>query len=176
MGRIPITLARELAAAHGITEAVETGTYLGASTRLLADSFDRVTTIELSRVLAWRARAVFATRRNVRVLRGDSGALLRPATAPTLYWLDAHWSAGVTAGKEHECPLLDEIRLTSPGTPSDCYLIDDARLYLEPPPRPHRTDQWPTFDDIVALARERRPKHTVAVDRDVIVIAPGGVS
>jgi hypothetical protein len=172
MGTIPIDLARELASAHGITDAVETGTFLGTSTRLLAKHFDRVTTIELSRLMAWRARIVFATRRNVRVLRGDSSKLLWPASSPTLYWLDAHWSSGITAGKETECPLLDEIRMTSPGHPSDCYLIDDARLFLEAPPPPHKAEQWPTFDEICAVARTERPDHTVAVARDVIVIAP----
>jgi hypothetical protein len=95
-----------------------------------------------------------------------------PASSPTLYWLDAHWSSGTAAGKENECPLLDEIRLTSPGHPSDCYLIDDARLFLEPPPPPHRAEQWPTFDDICAVARSERPDHSVAVAGDVIVIAP----
>jgi hypothetical protein len=172
MGKIPIDLARKLAAVHDITDAVETGTYLGTSTRLLAEHFDRVTTIELSRRLAWRARILFATRRNVRVLQGDSGTLLRPATSPTLYWLDAHWSSGVTAGKENECPLLDEIRVTSPGHPNDCYLIDDARLFLEPPPPPHKVEHWPTFDDISAVTREERPDHSVVLALDVIVIAP----
>ena len=172
MGKIPIDLARELASVHGITHAVETGTYRGVSTRLLADHFDQVTTIELSRPMAWLARILLATRRNVRVLQGDSGELLRPASSPTLYWLDAHWSSGITAGEENECPLLDEIRLTSPGDPNDCYLIDDARLFLEPPPPPHKVAHWPTFEDISAVVREERPNHALIVDLDVIVIAP----
>lgn len=39
---------------------------------------------------------------------GDSGSLLKPAKQPTFYWLDAHWSAGVTAE-----PARSALSLTS---------------------------------------------------------------
>ena len=71
---------------------------------------------------------------------------------------------------DHECPLLDEIRATSPGHARDCYLIDDARLFMNPPPPPHDPAQWPTFDEILALFAQLRPRHSTEIVSDVIVV------
>jgi hypothetical protein len=172
MGQFPADLAAKLAAELGIERAVETGTFLGQSTRTLARIFQHVETIELSPRLALRAKLLFLPSRNIRVLRGDSAVLLTPAVEPTLYWLDAHWSGDNTAGEERECPLLDELRATSPGTAKDCYLIDDAALFTERPPPPHRADQWPTLDSIKELVRELRPEHIVQVVGDLVVVLP----
>lgn len=172
MGRIPGTLAKQLGRRLSIRRAVETGTYLGESTAVLADIFDRVETIELSAKLARKARRKFLLRRNVSVMEGDSASLLAPAREPTLYWLDAHWSGGLTAGEEHECPVLDELRLTSPGTNADCYLIDDAHMFNGAPSAPHNPAQWPTVSDIEALVTTLRPGYSVTVVENVIVIAP----
>jgi hypothetical protein len=172
VGKVPQTLARDLAAEYDIRRAVETGTWQGDSTARLAEIFSNVETIELDRRWYWRARRKFLFRRGIRVRRGSSPNLLRPATQPTLYWLDAHWSGQGTAGEGHECPLLDEIRATSPGTPKDCYLIDDARMFITSPGPPHDPAQWPTLEDIRALLSELRPHHEMLVDDDVIVVRP----
>lgn len=169
-------LARE-AAASGIRRAVETGTYLGDSAIKLASMFERVETIELSRYYALRAWLRLLRYRNVRLRFGDSSRLLRPSTEPTLYWLDGHWSAGKTAGAEQQCPLLGELRATSPGSHGDWYLIDDARLFTGRLDRGLDAAQWPTVDDIRQLVMESRPGYDVSVreDLDLIVVRPGPV-
>jgi hypothetical protein len=172
VGEVPEATAAKLAAKHGIRRAVETGTYYGNSTRRLARIFPTVETIELSPRYALRARIRFFTSRNVRVIRGDSANVLHPATEPTLYWLDAHWSGANTAGRERECPVLDEFRLTSPGHPLDCYLVDDARLFIEPPLPPHKPEQWPTLGEVKALVAELRPTHSLWIENDIIVVTP----
>ena len=35
-------------------------------------------------------------------------------------------------------------------------LIDDARLFMFPPPHPRLTDQWPTISQVLKLLDERR--------------------
>jgi hypothetical protein len=169
---IPVELITRLATEYDIRRAVETGTYLGHGTRVLARHFSRVETIELSPRLARRARLRFALNRGVITHQGDSASCLAPSTEPTLYWLDGHWSGGVTTGIGRECPLLDELRATSPGNPYDVYLIDDAHLFLDRPPPPHDPAQWPTFPEIGSLLAKLRPRHTVAVADDVIVVSP----
>ena len=169
---VPEDLAAALGAEHAIDRAVETGTWRGDGARTLARHFDRVETIELSRRLALRAKLRFALNPRITVRHGDSGRLLAPANEATLYWLDGHWSGRGTAGAAAECPLLEELRATSPGHPSDCYLIDDARFFLKPPPPPHDAGQWPTFDEIREVVRDLRPNHAVNVIGDVIVVAP----
>lgn len=175
MGKVPESLARQLSTDLAIKRAVETGTYLGESTAVLAAIFERVETIELSPKLARRARRKFLLRRNVRVRCGDSGSLLHPGDEPTLYWLDAHWSGGNTAGEERECPILDELRATVPGTSADCYLIDDAHMFVNPPPPPHDASHWPTLAEIESVVAETRPGHSVSVVDDVVVVAPSHV-
>jgi hypothetical protein len=168
----PEELVVRLAGHYGIRRAVETGTYLGEGTRALARHFQSVETIELSRRLALRAKLVFALNRRVTVRYGSSADLLTPATEPTLYWLDGHWSGGTTAGQSYECPVIAELAATSPGTARDCYLIDDARLFLNPPPPPHNPEQWPSFSEIKATVKDLRPLHRISIEDDVIVIEP----
>jgi hypothetical protein len=175
VGQIPLDLAERLANELSIRRAVETGTFLGDSTRKLIRAFATVETIELSARLARRAQLRFLLRPSVTVRHGKSAALLRPAREPTLYWLDAHWSGGITAGEEYECPLLDELRATSPGTDRDCYLVDDAALFTQPPPRPHKPEQWPSLQEIKQLVRVLRPGYSTAVVDDVIAIVPSAV-
>lgn len=175
MGKVPQDIVREIAAS-GIRRAVETGTYLGDGAIVLAQSFDRVDTFELSRRLWLRARLRLLSYPSVHLHCGDSSELLRPSGEPTLYWLDGHWSADITAGEERQCPLLDEITATSPGTQGDIYLIDDARLFLKPPPPPMNPRHWPTIAQIVNCVNSVRPGYEVIVNepRDLIVIKPVG--
>jgi hypothetical protein len=120
-----------------------------------------------------RAQLRFALNPRITVRHGDSAKLLRPAFEPTLYWLDGHWSGGATAGVDRECPVLDEIRATCPGNPRDCYVIDDARLFVAPPPPPHDPSHWPTFEEIRETFAELRPSHFVEIIDDAIVAQPG---
>jgi hypothetical protein len=145
---------------------------MGDGTRVLARHFDRVETIELSLKLALHAKRMFALQPRVRVRYGNSAKLLRESREPTLYWLDGHWSGGTTAGAGDECPVLDEIRATSSGNPGDCYLVDDARLFINPPPPPHDPRQWPALGEIRELLARLRPGHSVEVVGDVIVVEP----
>lgn len=173
MGSLNTELAREAAAA-GVVRAVESGTLLGDGAIALGQIFAQVETIELSWSLALRAWVRLLRHRNIKVRLGDSRTILRSSSVPTLYWFDAHWSGARTAGAERQCPLLDELRTTSPGTFGDWYLIDDARLFtgqLDPILDP---GQWPTLEEIRSLMSELRPNYEVRVreDLDLIVARP----
>jgi hypothetical protein len=177
MGKLNENIARE-AAATGIKRAVETGTLLGESAIRLGSIFERVETIELSRYYWMRSWINLLPHRNIKVRHGDSAKMLRPSSEPTLYWLDGHWSAGKTAGEDQQCPLLDELRATSPGTYGDWYLIDDARLFTGPPARVLDPAQWPTIDEIRALVEQLRSGYEIEVldDLDLIVVRPNGAA
>lgn len=173
MGKLNEQLARE-AAASGVRRAVETGTLFGDGAIKLGSIFERVETIELSRYFALRAWLRLLRYSNIKVRRGDSSRLLRPSSEPTLYWLDGHWSMGQTAGEDNQCPLLDELRATSPGTVGDWYLIDDARMFTGRLDKGLDPDQWPTIDQIREVVMETRPTHEVLVRKelDLIVVRP----
>jgi hypothetical protein len=159
---------------------VETGTFQGATAMWAANVFPNVITIEASAELHAQAAANFGHLKNIRFLHGHSPAVLRQIVPmlpqPTIYWLDAHWSGGATAGRENECPLLDEIRAIDghgPGHGHDAYiLIDDARLFLAPPPLPHKAEQWPELAVVLAVLREKHPSRHIVVAEDVIIGVP----
>jgi hypothetical protein len=89
---------------------VESGSYLGDTAALAAQYFDRVDTIELSQDLHRAAKERFATVSNVRVHQGDSGRVLRDIlpeiTRPKIFWLDGHYSEGITSRGEDNTPIL----------------------------------------------------------------------
>jgi hypothetical protein len=155
---------------------VETGTYQGATALWAGNVFSSVVTIEASEQLHALAVAQFGRLKNIRFLRGSSPDVLRQIVptlpSPAIYWLDAHWSGGVTAGEEYECPLLEEIRAIDSHGDDAFILIDDARLFLAPPPLPHKAEQWPDLAGVLGALREKHPSRYVVVFEDVIIAVP----
>jgi hypothetical protein len=179
MGVLPHQLACDLRDRLGLVRAIETGTYKGDSARILASIFAEVVTIELDPALHKRAADRLAGIPAITAVQGSSRDRLAPLidrVRPTFYWLDGHWSGGTTAGENDECPVLDELGAVAEGHPDDCVLIDDARLFLEPPPPPHKPDQWPSLDEIVAAIHTTRPEHRVEVRHDIVVAVPPSAS
>ena len=171
----PTGLILALQERMGLGDFVETGTFRGDTAAWAAGHFSRVATIELSPVYHAAALVRFQSQPNVRALQGNSGAMLRQVvgdlTAPALFWLDAHWSGLDTAGREAECPLLDEVSVVNSSTATHAILVDDARLFCAPPPRPHRAEQWPGLAATVSALSDGGRRQVVLLD-DVFVAVP----
>ena len=147
---------------------METGTFQGGGARALAAMFPAVVTVELSDRYFELARAELAAVPNVVTEHGASPDVLRRLeAAPTLYWLDAHWSGLDTAGEDHPCPVLEEIAAIPPH-PADCLLIDDARLFAAS----REPEQWPTLVRVIDALRKARPAAHVTVLHDLILSVP----
>ncbi len=148
---------------------VETGTYQGDMVAAMRDAFQRIVTIELSVDLHRKAQGRFAADRGVSLLQGDSGEvigrLLADLDAGTLFWLDGHWSDGVTAKGSSNTPVMAELRHVLGFQRPFVILIDDARCFTG-------RDDYPTVAEIEALVRERRPDLRVTVDDDIIRVEP----
>lgn len=154
---------------------METGTYKGVGTRILAELFGTVATIELAPQIYERARTALADLPHVEVIAGDSRERLRSLAGegrPAFYFLDGHWSGEFTAGEGNECPVLDELAAISPGHPDDCFVIDDARLFTAPPPPPHDPSQWPTLIELFDALRAARPGLHVTLLNDQVIAVP----
>jgi hypothetical protein len=177
---VPHRLAVLLSKPHGIKTFIETGTFTGESAAWAAGCFRRVVTIEACPTHHRKACARFAGRPNVEVRYGDSARVLAELvptlSAPALFWLDAHWSGEGTAGRDRECPLLEEIAIINASPHAHVLLIDDARLFLAPPPPPHRPEAWPDLKRVVAALTEGDRPCTVAVVEDIILRAPPGMT
>lgn len=181
MGNVNFGAPREIIdkmrTVFGITTFVETGTFRGETAAWASERFDRVYTIEGSPDFRHEAQERHRDKTNIEFLLGDSGAVLkelvpRLSDGPALFWLDAHWMPG-SFGEKHECPLLEEIKVIHQSIGEHFILIDDARLFLAPPPLPHRARDWPDIGAVLAALNppEREPNYCV-IHNDVIISVP----
>jgi hypothetical protein len=148
-------LIRDYARRFGLHTLVETGTFVGDTVYAMRRDFSRIVSIELDRRLAENARRRFARERHIAILHGDSKALLpqvlKTLDHPALFWLDAHWSGGVTARGEVETPLLDEVAtIASHPVEDHVILIDDARFL-------GRRRDYPSLEQLQQRTADRRP-------------------
>lgn len=171
---VPKTLVEEFLNHFTVKYFVETGTYLGETAAWASQRFEKVFTIEKSFDLWNSNRKKFEHMGNIDFLFGDSREQLHEITAQlestTMFWLDAHWSGGNTYGKNDECALLDELRAINEMQQDKFILVDDARLFMFPPPHPYSPVYWPNISDVLELL-DRSIYYTVIVD-DVIVAIP----
>jgi hypothetical protein len=149
---------------------VETGTQYGDTPWHFRDRFETIYTIELSPILAAMARARFRKLPHVNVVEGDSGQklaeLLPKLRCATIFWLDGHYSAGLTARGSKDCPIYAELQsIASLCNVPYVVLIDDARCFG------HDKD-YPSLQELEVSARELLPGYRMGVNNDIIYLVP----
>lgn len=159
----------------------ETGTYQAVTTRIAAPHFEHVYTVEFSPELHASAQAAVNAFPNITALHGSSPDVLRQyrgelSDKSVLFWLDAHWCGSITAGKQAECPLLEELDAIGTLNHTSVILIDDARYFLGPPPHPHNAGDWPTIGQVIDKLRSLSTRHDVWIINDVLIFAPGDIA
>jgi hypothetical protein len=170
---LTLLLQRELQ----LSTFIETGTFRGATARWAAEHFETVVTIEAAAQLHAEAALRHREAANIRFVLADSRdglrSLLPELTSAALFWLDSHWCGELSHGAGATCPLIDELTLLAPCADRHVVMIDDARLFLSPPPLPHDLAAWPELAQVFeALQRFKGPpRYTVIID-DVIVSVP----
>jgi hypothetical protein len=115
---------------------VETGTYLGEMVYALKYKFDILYTIELSLDLFKTAKKHFIEYKNIYFFHGDSGVvleqLMNKISEPAIFWLDGHYSGGITEKGDSETPILKELQYIFSSQYPHVILIDDARCFGNP--------------------------------------------
>jgi hypothetical protein len=170
-GPPPHELKELIVLAHSdakFTVFIESGTYYGDMVQAVKGHFDRVISIELGPLLASVARLRFLTSRRISILQGDSGSLLPEVlanvSARCVFWLDGHYSGGVTSKGEDVTPLMRELNaIMKNGAGQHIVLIDDARLFGKDP-------SYPSLIDIERIARAHG--YDFSVEWDVIQLTP----
>ena len=117
---------------------IETGSYLGDGIQLAINSgFSEIYSIELGDHLYQHCQRRFQGNPNVNLILGDSSIKLKelldkhPKTAFT-YWLDGHYSSGITVKGEKYTPLAEELEaILSRDIEGELIYIDDMRDYRE---------------------------------------------
>lgn len=169
---IPEREADYLKNALNLDVFVEGGTYLGGTAKNMSQKFRKVYTIEKSAVMHGKAKKELAGYSNITLIKGDTRNHLKKILeheTNILFWLDAHWSGGDTYGENDECPLIEELETIFSFEGNNAILIDDARLFLAPPPSPHDFQKWPSLVEIIRVIPS---SFDVLVHDDVIYIFP----
>jgi len=146
---------------------VETGTYLGDMVEAQRTHFKKIYSIELSQKLFSRAKRRFKDHSHITILQGDSGVVLNKLigefTQPALFWLDGHYSGGITAKAEKECPVPEELETILKSSLPHIILIDDARLF-------NGTQDYPTIEEIKNIIEKSGISYSLEVKDDIIRI------
>src|SRR5437879_6600737 len=173
---LPRELILSLKDHFGLRLFVECGTYRGDTAVWAASHFERVITIEASKEIYETTSAKHGKIGNIKFLYGDSRTvlptILPSLVEPTIIWLDSHWSGGSTYGEKDECPLLEELALISSSRQTHFLFIDDARMFMSPPPYPHQIDAWPTIDLVIEAIKRSGKAYYIVCLGDVIVAVP----
>ncbi|MCL1889192.1 MAG: hypothetical protein FWF99_01635 [Desulfovibrionaceae bacterium] len=166
----PKEVALKLRDAININTFIETGTFFGATSKWAASEFQEVHTIELSEHIYNITKDDLSSWINIRRHLGNSKnilpEILKKIESNVLFWLDGHYSKGITAGADEPCPLLFELQSILPRQYNDIILIDDAHFYTG-------KDGFPTIFDITSLTNKISPmKRNITVCDDHIYIIP----
>ena len=160
----------DFASRYNLDVLVETGTYLGETVEAMKHSFKKIYSIELSKDLHEKARKRFSEDENVILLQGDSGIELEKVipllNGPALFWLDGHYSGGITAQGRKDTPVVEELQhILNDKRHDHVIIIDDARCFGVDP-------GYPSIDEISAFIRTLSPDAEIKVESDSLRIVP----
>lgn len=133
--RVKQHVIREYSNSNNIKTFVETGTYLGDMVEAVKNSFEQIYSIELDHFLFQLATKRFKGFAKIHLFQGDGGVVLKELLPsinnPCLFWLDGHYSSGLTARGETETSIEQELShiFNHPLCHKHVILIDDARLF-----------------------------------------------
>lgn len=150
---------------------IETGTYHGDMVEAMKGQFQRIFTIELADQLFEQAVKKFNKDKHIEVIHGDSGVelkrLMQRIHEPALFWLDGHYSGGVTALGKEVTPIFDELNhIFGSSEKGHVIVIDDARLFKQ------ENSGYPTLKMLEEFVKQCRPDLGFVVEDDSIRLTP----
>jgi hypothetical protein len=126
-------VVREYARHSGAAVFIETGTYYGAMLEACLELFEALISFEIEGHFHERAQRRFGKNPKVTLVHGDSGellpAILQQIDRPCLFWLDAHYSCGLTGRSALETPVRRELEAILGHRQRHTILIDDANAF-----------------------------------------------
>jgi hypothetical protein len=157
---------------------IETGTFFGDTVEYFKHSFKKVYSIELAEELAKKAKRRFENDRQVEIIQGDSGSILKgilkDIREPVLFWLDGHYSSEFFVGDEFiktartdkDTPVVEELDTILSSPINHVILIDDARGF-------DGLGDYPSISSIKRKVRKAKgPTYSCKVENDIIQIYP----
>lgn len=165
------SIIQEFQRKTGYAILIETGTYVGTMVEAQKSKFDKIISIELGHDLAEDARIKFEKDHHITIVQGDSGKvlpkILEEIDNPAIFWLDGHYSAGITAKGDKDCPIFEELEAIFKNKKlQHTVLIDDARLFTG-------EGDYPTILTLTEFIKSKNSHFTVQVEDDIIRVEVG---
>ncbi len=153
---------------------IETGTYLGTTVSANKNIFSRIYSIELDRKLYERAKSKFKKFKTIQIIHGDSSVMLpkiiKKINRPCLFWLDAHYSKGITIKGIKETPVWEELTsILSHKIKRHVILIDDADAFMG-------KKDYPTIAKIEKIILKENNCYNMEINHNIIIITPRRLS
>ena len=173
-GTPPLSVKRKILMAYlqnyRLTQFIETGTHLGDTLAYIGNNKSiHCTSIELADVYYKQAKHRFRAYTNIDLLHGDSGALMTSVInkldSPALFWLDGHYSGGLTAQGTIDTPICAELEAILMSRHKEhVILIDDVRCF-------DGTNNYPHLDDLLKAVRDKSD-YCAEISADIIRLTP----
>ncbi len=170
----PNFIKKECLMRNGFPEStwIETGTYLGETTEFISMNSRQVYSIEPEPLLFENAKKKLENIKNIEIINGTSEEvmplLLSKISGNVNFWLDGHYSAGVTFKGEKDTPILDELNCIGENLArfgKVCIMIDDVRCFN---PMIDEYSSYPALDVLVDWAKIH--KLNWHIEHDIFVI------
>ena len=147
---------------------VETGTYLGDTTKFLAKNFpdSRIISLEPQNSIFKFAKFRLRRKKNVEIINGSSEEMFEKTVnklvGPVNFWLDGHFSGDITYQGESISPIIKELNLIEKykaSMGSLAVFVDDIRDFDE-----DLNSGYPSRDVLVAWANKNNLKWNIEQD------------
>lgn len=160
-------LIRTIGQKYALEIFIESGTYLGDMINAVKNDFVQIYSIELDSRLFQRAKKRFRQFSHISILEGNSSQilpkLLTKINSPCLFWLDAHYSEGITAKGSEITPILNEVQaILSWYHEGTVILIDDAKFL----------DNLVGLDSLQKLINQSKYQLNLRIENDIVEITP----
>lgn len=163
-----VEIIKEYADKFDVKIFVETGTFMGDTVWALRKKFKKMFTIEIDDKLYIRAKENFSKFSHIEVIHGDSGekigSILENLDERVLFWLDGHYSAGITSKGSLDTPIKKELdEILNHSVKNHILLIDDARCF-------DGTNDYPTIEELDLIIKQKNKKYVMEIEDDIIRI------
>lgn len=174
MGPVPHAIKQEIIVRYknkyNISTLVESGTYMGDMVWAQRNNFNKIYSIELDKELFSFSKRRFKKNPHIMILSGDSGkimpTLIKELSEKSIFWLDGHYSGGITARGEKDSPIIDEIKAILSSKVDHILIIDDARDFTG-------QRDYPSIEGLSAYILQSHPTSAIHVENDVIIVELG---
>ena len=152
---------------------VETGTYLGSMVKAQCLNFKYIYTIEVSEEIFASTKNSLKALTNVEFLLGDSGEVLQKLVnqikEPALFWLDGHYSGGITSKGVLNTPIFKELDSIFETPFRHVILIDDAQDFTG-------KDDYPSIEDLKQYLISKNNNYIFKIKDNMIFILPTDIN